>query len=134
MTGPDTAYTTVRARLARVCADLDDLLALVPRGAVDRVLATARELTAEPARVAAVHSALDELEEHVRRAGVAGWSTHRGPRPDALPGLGDGRAIEEVCVCPRSLCARVDDAAADPGGDPLCQVWNARMPRVRLDR
>jgi hypothetical protein len=123
------------ARLARMCTDLAEVGDPITTEA-SAVLARLRdgEVTEESGR-----AALAELEEVLRRHGLVGAdAVIRGPSPPGgfqpLPGLGSGRPLEEVYICPGDLCDRVELPRAGVPDRPGCAVWGCPMPLFRMDR
>jgi hypothetical protein len=119
-------------RLSRMCADLEELGEMPdPRYAL-----TLRRLRGGEQTEEDVRTALDDLEEVLRAHGLtgAGSVARGGPPADyrPLPGLGAGQPLEEVYVCPRDLCARVEiPRVAAP---PECAVWAGPLALFRMDR
>lgn len=128
-----TAATS--ARLSRMCEDLAEAEELVGpefTPVLDR-------LRIPDASEEQIRTALAELEELLRQRGLVGaGSVVRGdPQPGTyqpLPGLGAGRPLEEVYVCPGGLCDRVQIPRPGPSEAPQCAVWACPLPRFRMDR
>ncbi len=126
------------ARLAQLCAHLAEDDGPLP---VDPALRAQVQSIVSKARagldLAEMRADLDALHAALRGAGVAaGLGIHRdatsgGYRP--LTGLGDGRPILQVLACPMELCTRVEPAEADACRDPMCQVLDQQMRRVRIE-
>lgn len=51
------------------------------------------------------------------------WGDGRGPGVPVIPGLGAGRALDEIYTCPASACRRTEER--EPGGAvPHCAVFD----------
>jgi hypothetical protein len=137
---PITADTA--DRLSRMCTDLADL---VDAGVVDEAdcRPTLDRLGAPTVDDGEVRATLADLEELLRRRGVPGPGTvPRGipssgqkgwPGYQPLPGVGFGRPIEVVYVCPGDLCSRTE---LPRSGSPVsvCAVWGRPLRPFRTDR
>lgn len=118
------------ARLARTCDDVAEFTALAGPEAA-RVLARLRGQDVGEREVDAV---LAEVDEILRVHGLAGGTMRgEGTAYDPLPGVGRGRPLEEVHVCPGDLCDRVEVPALGAAA-PTCAVWACPLPRYRVDR
>ncbi|KLI96869.1 hypothetical protein WQ59_26565 [Streptomyces sp. KE1] len=125
------------AQLSRMCDDLVEAAALLGPEA-DEALARLRAPDLPEERILAE---LAHLEELMRRHGlVGGGSVSRGEADpggtayQSLPGLGPGRPLEEVYVCPAGLCDRVEIPRPGEAARPLCAVWACPLHRFRTDR
>lgn len=119
------------ARLARACDDVAEVASLVgPEAAL--VLARLREPNVGDREVDGV---LAEVEDILRRHGLvgSGGAVRGGPAYQPLPGVGGGRPLEEVHVCPGDLCDRVEAPALGIAA-PTCAVWDCPLPLFRVDR
>ncbi|AOR31715.1 hypothetical protein BFF78_12220 [Streptomyces fodineus] len=128
-----TAATS--ARLSRMCEDLAEAEELVG----PEFTPVLERLRSPDASEHQVRTALAELEELLRQHGLVGpGAVARGELPaggyQPLPGLGPGRPLEEVYVCPGDLCDRVEIPRPGPPRAPLCAVWACPLPRFRMDR
>jgi hypothetical protein len=119
------------ARLARACDDVAEVTALVGPDAA-RALARLRGPDVGEHEVDAV---LAEVEDILRRHGLAGSGgpVRGGPAYQPLPGVGGGRPLEEVHVCPGDLCDRVEVPELGAAA-PTCAVWDCPLPLFRVDR
>ncbi|ARQ67808.1 hypothetical protein CAG99_02245 [Streptomyces marincola] len=88
-----------------------------------------------------IEERLDALEDLLLRAGhTAGLGSYRSsPVPPhgygALPGLGEGRPLLEVVVCPRGRCTRVEvppPRGDGPGGEagPRCALFDDALKHL----
>jgi hypothetical protein len=117
------------ARLARACDDVAEVTALVGPEAA-HALARLRSPNVGEREVDTV---LAEVENILRVHGLAGGAVRGGPAYDPLPGVGHGRPLEEVRVCPGDLCDRVEVPALGAAA-PTCAVWACPLPLFRVDR
>jgi len=117
------------ARLARTCDDVAEVSALVGPEAA-HALARLRGPDVGEGEVDAV---LAEVENILRVHGLVGGAARGGPAYEPLPGVGGGRPLEEVHVCPGDLCDRVEVPTLGAAA-PTCAVWSCRLPLFRVDR
>ncbi|EIE98857.1 hypothetical protein [Saccharomonospora glauca] len=130
------------ARLSRACSDVTEAAGLLGPDA-SHALARLRDPDVSDRDVDLV---VAEVEEILRAHGLVGsgavprgGASYSSPAPPGsayqpLPGLGGGRPIEEVHVCPGNLCDRVELPRPGAAIAPTCAVWACPMPLFRMNR
>jgi hypothetical protein len=117
------------ARLARACDDVAEVGDLVgPEAAAVLARLRGRDVGADE-----FDAVLAEVEDILRVHGLTGGAVRGGPAYQPLPGVGGGRPLEEVHVCPGDLCDRVEAPALGVAA-PTCAVWACSLKLFRVDR